>query len=141
MQRRLGGAALARARAERLRNPPQGLANSLRGMGAGAQPPLFDRLHAIGIPVLLAVGEEDAKFRGLAARLAGGLPDARVAVVPRAGHAAHLEAPDAFAARLEAFLDEVEAGDATRAIGVTEATGAGDRVATRPDERMGERDE
>ena len=32
-------------------------------MGAGAQPPLFDRLDRISLPVLLVVGDEDEPFR------------------------------------------------------------------------------
>ena len=32
-------------------------------MGAGAQPPLHDQLPSIELPICLAVGEEDEKFR------------------------------------------------------------------------------
>ena len=102
--------ALARSRRDRLRQRPQGLANSLRGMGAGAQPPLHDRLDRIAVPVLLVVGEEDAKFRGIAEELRRLLADARIAILPDAGHAAHLEAPAAFAACVSHFLDDVDAG-------------------------------
>ena len=107
-QARLGEAALARARAERLQQRPEGLANSLRGMGTGAQPPLHDRLASIESPVLLVVGEEDAKFRAIAAELERALPNARVAVLADAGHAAHLEAPEAFVAQVSAFFAAVE---------------------------------
>jgi pimeloyl-ACP methyl ester carboxylesterase len=41
------------------------------------------------------VGEQDEKFRAIAARMAEVMPSARVHVVAGAGHAAHLEAPDA----------------------------------------------
>lgn len=107
-QASLGAAALARARAERLRQRPHGLANSLRGMGAGAQPPIFDRLGACALPVLLVVGGGDEKFKGIAARLASALPDARTAVVEGVGHAAHLEDPIAFGEILRGFLASVE---------------------------------
>lgn len=103
-QARLGREALARARRQRLANRPQGLANSLRGMGAGAQSPLHDRLEALRLPVLLVVGEEDAKFRVIGEELAKALPAARIATIDGAGHAAHLEAPDAVAAVARAFL-------------------------------------
>lgn len=112
-QRRLGPAFLGRARAARLRNRPHGLANSLRGVGAGAQPPLFDALGTLDRPVWLAAGAQDPKFAGLARDLARRLPRARVHLVPGAGHAAHMESPDAFAAALLAFL-EGEAGLAAR---------------------------
>ena len=103
-QGRLGASALRRARAQRLRNSATGLAQSLRGMGAGAQSPLFADLPSIARPVLLVVGEEDAKFSAIAADLAAALPDARIASLPGAGHAAHLEAPKAFAAVVSGFL-------------------------------------
>ena len=109
-QRRLGAAALARARAERLRNRPHGLAQSLRGMGAGAQSPLHDCLDRFERPVLLVVGEEDAKFREIAAALEGSMKDARTEILAGAGHAAHLEAPEAFARVVGQFLAACEAG-------------------------------
>jgi 2-succinyl-6-hydroxy-2,4-cyclohexadiene-1-carboxylate synthase len=108
-QARLGEAALARARDQRLRNRPHGLANSLRGMGTGAQAPLHDRLPGLDLPVLLVVGEEDAKFRALSSSLERLLPDARVRVLPEAGHAAHLEAPERFAEVVSDFLARVDA--------------------------------
>jgi hypothetical protein len=110
-QARLGARALDAARAQRLRNRPRGLANSLRGMGAGAQPPLHDALARLHRPVLLVVGAEDAKFRAIADRLAAGLPDVRIAVLDDAGHAAHLEAPAAFAQAVRGFLAAVDARD------------------------------
>lgn len=109
-QQRLGEAVLARARAQRLRNRPHGLAQSLRGMGAGAQAPLHEQLDRFAGPVLLVVGEQDAKFRGLAEQLASRLRRARIAIVEQAGHAAHLEAPARFAAIVRAFLEEPDRG-------------------------------
>jgi 2-succinyl-6-hydroxy-2,4-cyclohexadiene-1-carboxylate synthase len=84
--------------ADRLRNDPAGLARALRGLGTGVLPSLWDRLGEIAIPVGLVVGERDAKFRAVARDMAAALPDADVIVVPAAGHAVHLEAPDAVAA-------------------------------------------
>ncbi|MEA2242086.1 MAG: 2-succinyl-6-hydroxy-2,4-cyclohexadiene-carboxylate synthase [Solirubrobacteraceae bacterium] len=82
-----GVAALARE--DRLRSTASGLAAALRGMGTGAMTPLGDRLGELAMPVTWVVGEHDAKFRALAP------PDA--VVIPGAGHAAHLEAPEAVA--------------------------------------------
>jgi 2-succinyl-6-hydroxy-2,4-cyclohexadiene-1-carboxylate synthase len=87
----------AAARADRLRSTPAGLAAALRGLGTGALPSLWDRLGEVAVPVELLVGERDAKFRELASKMAGRLPAARVTVVPGAGHAVHLERPDAVA--------------------------------------------
>jgi 2-succinyl-6-hydroxy-2,4-cyclohexadiene-1-carboxylate synthase len=109
-QRRLGDEALAAARRERLANRSHGLALSLRGMGAGAQPPLGNQLARVRVPVCLVAGEEDTRFRSIAEDLARELPRARVEVVPAAGHAAHLENPSAFLRVVRRFLAEVEAG-------------------------------
>ena len=101
---RLGPGAMDAARRQRLSNRPHGLARSLRGMGTGAQDPVHAELEKRDAPVLFVVGEEDAKFAGIARDLAGRMPRAEVAAIPRAGHAAHLENPSAFEARVRAFL-------------------------------------
>ena len=88
---------LAAVHADRLRNQPAGLATALRGLGTGALSSLWDRLGAVGMPVALVVGERDQKFSAIAAQMASALPDAEVIVVPGAGHAVHLEAPEAVA--------------------------------------------
>ncbi len=103
-QRRLGREYLDAARRQRLANSPTGLANSLRGMGSGAQPPLHAELARIRTPIRLVVGAEDPKFRIIAAELAAALPSAELIEVAQAGHAAHLEQPAIVAdAALELF--------------------------------------
>ena len=87
----------AGAHADRLRNTPAGLAAALRGLGTGVMEPLWEQLPSLQIPVTLIVGERDEKFRAIAARMAERLPNAHVAVIPGAGHAAQLEAPGAVA--------------------------------------------
>jgi 2-succinyl-6-hydroxy-2,4-cyclohexadiene-1-carboxylate synthase len=109
-QARLGSAALEAARRQRLANRPHGLANSLRGMGAGAQPPLHALLPGLRAPACLVSGAQDAKFTALAQELATLLPRGRAVSLPGAGHAAHLEAPDAFASLALDFFAEVERG-------------------------------
>lgn len=86
--------------ADRLRNTTAGLAAALRGLGTGALPSLWGRLHELTVPVELIVGERDEKFRATAERMLKALPDARLHVVPGAGHAVHLEDPWAVAALL-----------------------------------------
>jgi 2-succinyl-6-hydroxy-2,4-cyclohexadiene-1-carboxylate synthase len=83
--------------ADRLRNTTAGLAAALRGLGTGTLPSLWHRLDEIVIPVELIVGERDRKFRRTAERMVETLPDARLHVVPGAGHAVHLEQPWAVA--------------------------------------------
>lgn len=84
-------------RAQRLRNRPDGLANSLRGMGTGAQPVLFDKLPSLALPTLLIVGAEDEKFVAVNRQMAQRIPGAQKVVVPGAGHAVQLERPKEFA--------------------------------------------
>lgn len=115
-QARLGREFLERARQQRLENRPHALAQSLRGMGAGAQAPLDALLARHRGPVLLVVGGEDAKFRAIASELARSLSDARVAVIEGVGHAAHLEAPDRFAAVVRAFVESLHSQSTTRGI-------------------------
>jgi 2-succinyl-6-hydroxy-2,4-cyclohexadiene-1-carboxylate synthase len=104
-QARLGEAELAQVRAARLANSPAGLANSLRGAGSGAQDPLWDRLREVKAPVLLIVGEEDAKFRGIADAMKARVPDCRITVIPDSGHNTHLENPEAFRHVVLEFVD------------------------------------
>jgi 2-succinyl-6-hydroxy-2,4-cyclohexadiene-1-carboxylate synthase len=87
----------AAAHAERRSQSPAGLAAALRGLGTGVMEPLWERLPELTIPVTLIVGARDAKFRVIAERIAGLLPDATLHVVPGAGHAVQLEAPEAVA--------------------------------------------
>ena len=90
-------AVTAAVHADRLRNRPAGLARALRGLGTGALPSLWERLPEIQMPVVLVVGERDQKFRAIATEMASRLGRAEVVVVPGAGHAVHLEAPEAVA--------------------------------------------
>ena len=96
-QRRLPPEARARIRAIRLSHGAAGLANSLRGMGAGAQAPLHGRLPDIAAPALLVAGSLDAKYAAIAREMAHTLPDATMRLIGDAGHAAHAERPEAFA--------------------------------------------
>jgi 2-succinyl-6-hydroxy-2,4-cyclohexadiene-1-carboxylate synthase len=87
----------AAAYADRLRNTPHGLARALRGLGTGTMEPLWERLGELTIPVTLVTGERDEKFHAIAEQMRARLPSARHIVVPDAGHAAQLEAPQAVA--------------------------------------------
>jgi 2-succinyl-6-hydroxy-2,4-cyclohexadiene-1-carboxylate synthase len=98
-------AAGAAAVDSRRANTPAGLASSLRRAGTGTQEPLWARLGELAMPVLVVAGELDDTYLGLAHRLVGDIgANATLAPVAGAGHAVPLEAPEAFAAALEAFL-------------------------------------
>lgn len=95
-QERLPEEVRRRHRAQRLSHDPRGLANSLRGMGAGAMEPAWERLSTLVMPVLLLAGELDEKYVALAREMERRIPHASSLIVPNAGHAVHLEAPEVY---------------------------------------------
>jgi 2-succinyl-6-hydroxy-2,4-cyclohexadiene-1-carboxylate synthase len=103
-QARVAPAWRARMEARRAGLSARGLAHSLRGMGTGAMPSLWGALGQVRCPTLLITGGEDTKFCQIAARMAAQMADARHVVIAGAGHAAHLEAPEATGAAICAFL-------------------------------------
>ena len=96
LQRR-GEGYVAQLRAERMQNHVAGLTCSLRGMGAGVMEPLWDDLGRLAMPCTFVAGQLDHGYVASARRLAATVPGGQVEIVPRAGHAAHQERPDAFA--------------------------------------------
>jgi 2-succinyl-6-hydroxy-2,4-cyclohexadiene-1-carboxylate synthase len=103
-QARIAPEARAAVRERRLRGDAAGWAASLRGMGTGAQPSMWERLGEWAKPTLLLTGRDDAKFTALAdAMQAAGLR-AEHTVFEAAGHAVHVEQPAAWAARVSAFV-------------------------------------
>ena len=76
----------------RLRNRPIGLVHSLRGLGTGVLPSLWDSLAAIKTETQLVTGSNDKKFKQIAQRMLNDLPVARHVIIEGAGHAPHLEA-------------------------------------------------
>ncbi len=103
-QRTLAAEILQFQRDIRLRNRAVGLANSLRGMGQGAQPSYWDRLDEIDVPVLLMAGALDRKFVGIAGQMGVRIAGADLSVIPDAGHAVHLERPGEFLDVVRKFL-------------------------------------
>jgi pimeloyl-ACP methyl ester carboxylesterase len=87
----------------RARNTIEGLTYQLRVLGQGAQPSTWARLGELRMPVLLIVGERDAKYVEIAERMAVAIPRARLEVVPGAGHACHLEQPETVAHLLSSW--------------------------------------
>lgn len=95
-------------RTERLRNTTAGLAASLRLAGTGAQEPLWDRLPSCTVPALILVGARDEKFTALGHRLVAGLAGpTRFTEIDGAGHAAHLERPEAVLGTVRTWLTTV----------------------------------
>ena len=103
-QQALAPEIVAAQRTRRLANTAVGLANSLRGMGQGAQPSFWDRLGEVRAPALLIAGALDTKFAELAAQMHQSIPNSNYALVPNAGHAVHLESPARFREIVREFL-------------------------------------
>ncbi|MCS7251277.1 MAG: alpha/beta fold hydrolase [Anaerolineae bacterium] len=111
---RLFGGTTQRERPERVEtlrrkmmtNPAAGLIGALQAMAE--RPDRTDLLPSIRVPTLVIVGEEDAVTPpDVARQMAEGIPQARVVVIPRAGHLANVEAPEAFNEAVWAFLQEL----------------------------------
>ena len=115
--------ARAEVRATRLGHTATGLANSLRGMGAGAGDPLHGRLAEVSVPVLLLAGSLDTKYVAAVREMARTLPNATMQEIDGAGHAAHLERPAAFRVALLDFLRPAYPG--ARAAASTDANSDG----------------
>lgn len=88
----------------RARNDPAAMARVLRGMGAGCQDSLWERLASLRTCTLVAVGALDAKYVALAERMAAESRVIHAAVIPAAGHAVHMERPDELVSLLGNFL-------------------------------------
>lgn len=106
-QRRLPDAVLDAQRTQRRANDAVGLANSLRGAGAGVVESVMHRLAGLRVRALVVVGALDEPYVALGRSMQQALPDARLTVVPEAGHAVHLERPDDLAGAVLEFLGGV----------------------------------
>lgn len=110
-ERNLPEKARVALRTERLANRPHGLANSLRGAGAGTQAYLQDEVQHLQVPTLVLAGALDPKYCAVAELTGRIIPNSQVAVVPNAGHAVHREQPDHFTRLVVDFLRPHETGN------------------------------
>jgi 3-oxoadipate enol-lactonase len=99
--------AVAAAVASMLRVPLAGLRETIAAL---PEHDVRARLGDIGSPTLVVVGELDEETPpAYSEAIAGGIPGARLAVIPGVGHYTSFEAPDALNALLRDHLDMVEA--------------------------------
>lgn len=91
-------------RQERLGQNPEGLKQSLLGMGTGVQPSWWEQLPSLNRPVQLVTGELDEKFSSINRRMQKELPEAGWIEVEESGHAIHVEKPSIFAKIVEEFM-------------------------------------
>ena len=96
----------------RRENTAGGLAAALRLLGQGSMEPLWRRLNEVRMPVLVVAGELDDAYCLQAVHLGGWMGEmATLAMVPGAGHACHLERPQAFVDLVVPFLEDDSLGD------------------------------
>ena len=103
-QRNLPVDVLAEQRRQRLENSSLGLANSLRGMGAGAQEYLIPDLPTIDAPTLFLAGARDERYAALAPLMAAKVRGAEYRIIEDAGHTTHLEQPEQYMGLVAGFL-------------------------------------
>ncbi|MFX4302780.1 2-succinyl-6-hydroxy-2,4-cyclohexadiene-1-carboxylate synthase [Alicyclobacillus tolerans] len=80
-----------------------GLAHSLRGIGTGAQPSMWDEISRISCQTLLLTGNEDQKFTHIAGEMLKKIPQATHHVIEQCGHAVYLEQPEQWLKQIENF--------------------------------------
>ncbi|MDF0555406.1 2-succinyl-6-hydroxy-2,4-cyclohexadiene-1-carboxylate synthase [Kamptonema sp. UHCC 0994] len=87
----------------RLDNNPVELAKSLRNIGTGNQPSLWEQLRKNKIPMLLLAGEYDDKFIAINREMASLCPQSKLEIIPKTGHNIHLENINKFVTVLRNF--------------------------------------
>lgn len=87
-----------------LGNDAAGLARSLRGIGTGRQPSLWERLRGLRVSTCAVAGALDTKYVDLARRMAARAERMDVRIVPDTGHNVHAEQPQVFISFLTYWL-------------------------------------
>jgi pimeloyl-ACP methyl ester carboxylesterase len=85
-----------------LRSSPYMFASMLRRFATADD--RLETLRRVACPTLVLVGELDAPFLGASSRMVDTIADARLAVIPGAGHCPQMEAPNAWRAAVDEFL-------------------------------------
>jgi len=88
----------------RCENDPLALAACMRGMSVARMQPMWDELATARVKLVMAVGGLDTKYKRVAARMADIQPAVRRVEIEDAGHNAHEERPDLFAALIKKEL-------------------------------------
>jgi len=88
----------------RLQNNPVELAKSLRLMGTGCQPSLWQKLKGNTNYLLLLVGEYDKKFIDINTEIANLCEFCQLKVISNSGHNIHLENTLAFVENIKQFF-------------------------------------
>lgn len=91
-------------RKQRLANSPEGLANSLLGMGTGSQPSWWEDLDKLSCDILVLAGEKDKKFCRIAEKIKINSRKASLIIFHESGHAIHVEDLEKFGTIVSDFL-------------------------------------
>jgi pimeloyl-ACP methyl ester carboxylesterase len=84
-----------------------GLARAARGMLTQRDASVMELLPNISVPSLVVVGADDAPFIAASDYMATKIPGAKKVVIPAAGHAVNIDAPEAFIAAVLPFLESL----------------------------------
>jgi 2-succinyl-6-hydroxy-2,4-cyclohexadiene-1-carboxylate synthase len=106
-QRRFSNEKLKNIRKKKTLNSKIGLANSLRGFGAGRMGYFGSKLKQINCPVLLITGELDKKFTKINSVLKKKFLNAKHKIIKNAGHNTHIEEPGRFVSITNYFLSKM----------------------------------
>lgn len=86
----------------------KGLALAARGMLTQRDANVINSLGNIKVMSMVLVGEEDKGFLAATDYMARKIPRAKKVIIPKAGHAANIDNPEAFNKELMAFLDSLK---------------------------------
>ncbi|CAH2717465.1 2-hydroxy-6-oxo-2,4-heptadienoate hydrolase [Neobacillus rhizosphaerae] len=104
--RRLPSVTKEKIRAQRLSNSPEGLANSLLGMGTGSQSSWWGLpIRQLECEILLLTGGEDVKFCRIAEGMMKDIKNGTWIIFENSGHAIHVEEPEKFGTIVSDFLN------------------------------------
>jgi pimeloyl-ACP methyl ester carboxylesterase len=94
-----------------------GLARAAHGMLTQRDAGVIELLPNIKVPSLVVVGADDTPFLAASDYMAAKIPGAKKVVIPAAGHAVNLDAPQAFIEAVLPFLDSLpRSADRTRPV-------------------------
>ena len=91
-------------RSRRLNQDAFGLAASLRALGQGVSPSLWDRLPELNMPCLAIAGSADPRYVNDMGEMVKAMPHAKLNVIPESGHAVHRECRDTVVNVIRGFL-------------------------------------
>ena len=84
---------------------PKALAQSLRLLGTGKQPSLWQEISRSKIPILLIIGGEDIKFQSIANDMKKLNQFMQIQVIEKCSHNVHSQKPKEFANRIFKFFN------------------------------------